>query len=42
MAAAKGIAGIIREEELRADYIIPDVFDERVAPAVAESVKRLV
>ncbi len=42
MAAAEGIAGIIREDELRSDYIIPDAFDERVAPAVAEAVKRLV
>ena len=42
MAAAEGIAGIIREDELRADYIIPDVFDGRVAPAVAEAVKKLV
>lgn len=42
MAAAEGIAGIIAEEELRADYIIPDAFDKRVAPAVAEAVKRLV
>ncbi len=42
MAAAEGIAGIIAEEELRADYIIPDAFDKRVASAVAEAVKRLV
>ncbi len=42
MAAAEGIAGIIKEEELRADYIIPDAFDKRVASAVAEAVKRLV
>lgn len=42
MAAALGIANIILESELRDDYIIPDAFDERVAPAVAESVKKLV
>ena len=38
MAAATGIAAILKEEELRADYIIPDAFDERVVKLVAESV----
>ena len=41
MAAATGIAAILMEEELRADYIIPDVFDERVAKVVANSVMRI-
>ncbi len=39
IAAAKAIAGIVSEEELRADYIIPAPFDNRVAPAVAKAVK---
>jgi malate dehydrogenase (oxaloacetate-decarboxylating) len=38
LAAAEAIAGVIREEELSEDYVIPSVFDERVAPAVAETV----
>jgi malate dehydrogenase (oxaloacetate-decarboxylating) len=38
LAAARAIAGVITEEELSEDYIIPSVFDERVAPAVAETV----
>ncbi len=39
IAAATAIANIISDEELRADYIIPAPFDERVAPAVAKAVK---
>ncbi len=39
IAAAKAIANIITDDELRADYIIPAPFDERVAPAVAKAVK---
>ncbi len=38
LAAAEAIAGVIPEENLSEDYIIPSVFDERVAPAVAEAV----
>ena len=38
LAAAKAIASLISDEELRPDYVIPDVFDERVAPAVAKAV----
>ena len=38
LAAAEAIAGVIPEEDLSEDYIIPSVFDERVAPAVAEAV----
>jgi len=41
MAAAQGIAAILKEEELRADYIIPDAFDERVVKVVAESVIKI-
>jgi malate dehydrogenase (oxaloacetate-decarboxylating) len=38
LAAAKAIAGVIPEKDISEDYIIPSVFDERVAPAVAEAV----
>ncbi|MDQ3910210.1 MAG: NADP-dependent malic enzyme [Actinomycetota bacterium] len=38
LAAAEAIAAVIPEETLAEDYIIPSVFDERVAPAVAETV----
>jgi len=38
LAAAYAIAGIISDEELSADYIIPDSFNEKVTPAVAKAV----
>src|SRR5215216_3756046 len=38
LAAAEAMAAVIPEEEVSEDYIIPSVFDERVAPAVAEAV----
>ena len=38
MAAAQALAGLISEEELSEDYIIPKPFDPRVVPAVAEAV----
>ena len=38
VAATKAIAGLISEEDLSADYVIPGAFDERVAPAVAAAV----
>jgi len=38
MAAAQAIAGLISDEELSADYIIPKAFDPRVGPAVAKAV----
>lgn len=38
LAAARAIAGVIPEESLTEDYIIPSVFDERVTPSVAEAV----
>ena len=37
-AAAKAIASIVSADELREDYIIPDPFNEKVAPAVAKAV----
>ena len=39
IAAAYGIASLISEDELKADYIIPSALDKRVAKAVAEAVK---
>ena len=38
LTAAKAIAGLISDEELNEEYIIPDVFDKRVAKAVAQAV----
>ncbi len=38
MAAARAIASMVAEEELREDYIIPSVFNRDVAPAVAAAV----
>ena len=38
IAAANALAGLISDEELRADYIIPAAFDERVGSAVAAAV----
>ena len=37
-AAARAIASIVSEDELSEDYIIPDAFNEKVAPAVAAAV----
>jgi malate dehydrogenase (oxaloacetate-decarboxylating) len=39
LAAANAIAGIIGEDELHPDYIIPSVFDKRVGEAVAKEVE---
>lgn len=38
IAAAKAIAGIISDDELNEEYIIPEAFDERVCAAVAQAV----
>ncbi len=38
LAAAKGIAEVVTEEDLAEDYIIPSVFNRDVAPAVAAAV----
>jgi malate dehydrogenase (oxaloacetate-decarboxylating) len=39
VAAARAIAGIVADDELRPDYIVPSVFDRKVAPAVARAVQ---
>jgi malate dehydrogenase (oxaloacetate-decarboxylating) len=38
VAAAQGIASVVTDDELRADYIIPSVFNPDVCPAVARAV----
>ncbi len=38
LAAAKGIAAVVTDDDLDEDYIIPSVFNRDVAPAVAEAV----
>ena len=40
IAAAHALAGLISDEELSADYIIPAAFDPRVKDAVAAAVKQ--
>ena len=40
VAAAKAIAGLVSDEELNAEYIIPNAFDKRVGKAVSEAVKK--
>jgi malate dehydrogenase (oxaloacetate-decarboxylating) len=42
LAAAKAIASLVSDKELRADYIIPEPFDKRVAKTVAEAVKGVI
>ena len=39
-AAAYGLASLVSEEELSTEYILPKAFDPRVAPTVAEAVKK--
>ena len=39
IAAANAIASLVSDKELRADYIIPAPFDNRVAKTVAKAVK---
>ena len=38
MAASYAIAGLVSDEELKAEYIMPTAFDKRVGPAVAAAV----
>jgi malate dehydrogenase (oxaloacetate-decarboxylating) len=40
VAAAYGIASLIEEDELEADYVIPDPFDKRVVPKIAAEVAK--
>ena len=38
MAAAEALAGLVSEEDLSEEYIIPQAFDKRVGPTVAKAV----
>ena len=38
IAAARALAGLISDDELNENYIIPAAFDKRVGPAVAKAV----
>jgi len=40
LAAAEAIAGVIPDDQLHAEYIVPSVFNRDVAPAVATAVAR--
>ncbi|WP_312422702.1 NAD(P)-dependent malic enzyme [Anaerospora hongkongensis] len=40
IAAAYAIAGLVADDELREDFVVPDAFDPRVAPAVAAAVAK--
>jgi malate dehydrogenase (oxaloacetate-decarboxylating) len=40
LAAARAIAGVIADDELGPEYIIPSVFNRRVSEAVAEAVAK--
>lgn len=42
IAAARGIANLVKKEELSEDYIVPSVFHEGVSNAVANAVKSVV
>lgn len=41
LAAARGIAALVSDSELREDYVIPDVFDPRVSATVARYVAEI-
>lgn len=40
IAAAKAIASLVADDEVRSDYILPAAFDERVGKTVAEAVAK--
>lgn len=40
IAAAYALSALVSDDELNPDYVLPGAFDERVAKAVAESVKK--
>jgi malate dehydrogenase (oxaloacetate-decarboxylating) len=39
LAAAEAIAGLVGDDELTAEYIVPSMFDRRVADAVAAATR---
>ena len=40
MAAVYALAGLVSNEELNEEYILPKAFDKRIAPAVAAAVAK--
>jgi malate dehydrogenase (oxaloacetate-decarboxylating) len=40
LAAAHALAAVVEPDHLAPDYVVPSVFDRRVAPAVAEAVAK--
>ena len=40
LAAAHALAAVVEPDHLESDYVIPSVFDRRVAPVVAEAVAK--
>ena len=42
LAAALAIAGLVSDEELSEDFVMPEAFDPRVADVVADAVKALI
>ncbi|BES66154.1 malate dehydrogenase [Gottschalkiaceae bacterium SANA] len=40
LAAAMAIAGLVEEDELNAEWILPEAFDERLATAVSQAVAK--
>ncbi len=42
MAASLALAGLVSDEQLSEDFVIPEAFDPRVADTVAEAVKKLI
>ena len=40
IAAARALAAVVKEDELCADYILPDVFNQEVVKAVAEATRQ--
>jgi malate dehydrogenase (oxaloacetate-decarboxylating) len=40
IAAVYALANLVKDEDLREDYVVADVFDPRVAPTVAAAVAK--
>ena len=40
LAAAEAIAGLVSDDQLSGEFILPEAFDPRVAQAVSAAVKR--
>lgn len=42
ISAAEALAGLVKQRQLKPDYIIPEPFDKRVATVVSEAVKKAI